>query len=158
MYLRQAPPIYAKVENSHGLLRDSFQQSIISLAQVFDPSLQGDEVFASFQTKLEQSLAIRLDIWRLLVFVRRFQESGTKEGVASLIERIALFRDASLKYLMYKDWDSYEGFLEEIIVARTLEEVMAVLHRFSVFLETLLGQVNMRAVLAEYPFDYPDVE
>lgn len=158
VYLRQAPPIYAKVENSHGLLRDSFQQSVISLAQVFDADVQGTEVFPSFQTKLEQSLQIRLDIWKLLSYVRRFQEHGTKEGMAQLIERIALFRDASLKYLMYKDWDAYEMFLEEIIVARTLEEVQASLHRFAVFLETLLGQVNMRAVLADHPFEYPEVE
>jgi hypothetical protein len=158
VYLRQAPPIYAKVENSHGLLRDAFQQSVVALAQVFDPDLRGDEIFPTFQTKLEQSLAIRNDIWRLLVYVRRFIETGTKEGVASLIERIALFRDASLKYLMYKDWDSYEQFLEEIIVARTIEEVREALHRFSIFLETLLGQINMRAVLADHPFEYPDVE
>jgi hypothetical protein len=158
VYLRQAPPIYAKVENSHGLLRDAFQQSVVALAQVFDPDLKGDEVFPQFQTKLEQSLTIRNDIWRLLEYVRRFGETGTKEGVAPLIERIALFRDASLKYLMYKDWDSYEQFLEEIIVARTIEEVGQSLHRFSVFLETLLGQVNMRAVLADNPFEYPDVE
>jgi hypothetical protein len=158
VYLRQAPPIYAKVENSHGLLRDAFQQSVVALAQVFDPDMKGDEIFPQFQTKLEQSLAIRQDIWRLLVYVRRFIEAGTKEGIAPLIERIALFRDASLKFLMYKDWDAYEQFLEETIVARTIEEVAEALHRFSVFLETLLGQVNMRAVLADYPFDYPDVE
>jgi len=158
VYLRQAPPIYAKVENSHGLLRDSFQQSVVTLAQVFDPALGGTEVFPSFSTKLEQSLQIRLEIWGLLVYVRRFQDKGTREGMAQLIERIALFRDSSLKYLMYKDWDSYELFLEEIIVARTLEEVQATLHKFAVFLETLLGQVNMRAVLADHPFEYPEVE
>jgi hypothetical protein len=158
VYLRQAPPIYAKVENSHGLLRDAFQQSVVTIAQIFDAELRGDEVFPQFQTKLEQSLIIRGDIWRLLVFARRFAESGTKEGVASLIERIALFRDASLKYLMYKDWDAYEQFLEEIIGARTIEEVQEVLHRFAVFLETLLGQVNMRAVLSDHPFEYPAVE
>jgi len=124
---------------------------------VFDPDLAGDEVFTSFQTKLEQSLQIRLDIWRLLVYVRQFVETGTKEQVAQLIERIALFRDASLKYLMYKDWDSYETFLEEVIVARTIEEINGVMHKFSVFLETLLGQVNMRAVLQDHPFDYPEV-
>lgn len=157
VYLRQAPPIYAKVENSHGLLRDAFQQSVVALAQVFDLDLRGDEVFPQFQTKVEQSLTIRNDIWRMLVYVRRFMDTGTKEGIASLIERISLFRDASLKYLMYKDWDAYEQFLEEVIVARTMGEIMDVLHRFAVFLETLLGQVNMRAVLADHPFDYPDV-
>ena len=105
-----------------------------------------------------QLYGMRLYIWRLLVFCRRFIESGTKEGVAPLIERIALFRDASLKYLMYKDWDAYELFLEEVIVARTIDEVIEAMHGFSVFLETLLGQVNMRAVLADEPFDYPDVD
>ena len=158
VYLRQAPPIYAKVENSHGLLRDAFQQSVVAIAQVFDPEMRGDEIFPQFQTKVEQSVTIRTEIWKLLVYVRQFIESGTKEGVAPLIERIALFRDASLKFLMYKDWDAYEQFLEEIIVARTIDEVNEVLHRFAVFLETLLGQVNMRAVLADHPFDYPDVE
>jgi hypothetical protein len=157
VYLRQAPPIYAKVENAHGLLRDSFQQSIIALAHVFDPALNGGEIFSSFQTKLEQSLQIRLDIWKLLVFVRRFMEIGTKEGVPTAIERMSLFRDASLRHLMYKDWDSYEQFLEELIVARSLEDVHQILHRFSVYLETLLGHVNMRTVLADHPFDYPDV-
>ena len=103
-------------------------------------------------------MLIRTEIWKLLVYVRQFIESGTKEGVAPLIERIALFRDGSLKFLMYKDWDSYEQFLEEIIVARTIDEVNEVPHRFAVFLETLLGQVNMRAVLADHPFDVPDVE
>ncbi|MEW6729890.1 MAG: hypothetical protein AB1489_01010, partial [Acidobacteriota bacterium] len=38
VYLRQAPPIYAKVENSHGLLRDCFQQSVVSLVQIFEQS------------------------------------------------------------------------------------------------------------------------
>jgi hypothetical protein len=158
VYLKQAPPIYAKVENAHGLLRDSFQQSIIALAHVFEPALLGSDVFPNYQTKLDQSLIVRLDIWKLLVFARRFVESGTKEGVATVIERIALFRDASLKNLMYKDWDSYESFLEEIIVARRIEDVFQILHRFSVYLETLLGHVNLRSVLVPHPFDYPEVE
>jgi hypothetical protein len=158
VYLRQAPPIYAKVENSHGLLRDAFQQSVVALAQVFDPQLTGTEIFQAFQTKLDQSLTIRNDIWRLLSFVRRFVESGTREDSPALVERMALFRDTSLKHLMYKDWDAYEQFLEEVIVARGFEDVQQVSHRFAVFLETLLGQVNMRAVLADHPFEYPDVE
>jgi hypothetical protein len=158
VYLRQAPPIYAKIENSHGLLRDAFQQSVVTVAQMFDPELNGDELFSHFQTKLEQSLAVRGEIWRLLGYVRRFVEQPTKEGVAPLIERVALFRDSSLKHLMYKDWDAYEQFLEDVIGARTLDEVTDVAHRFAIFLETLLGQVNMRLVLAEHPFDYPDVE
>ncbi len=54
--LRHAPAIYTKVENAHGLLRDSFQQTTVALAQLFDPNLDGARLFRSFHTKLEQYL------------------------------------------------------------------------------------------------------
>jgi hypothetical protein len=38
VYLRHAPPIFAKVENSHGLLKNSLQQSIVQFP-AFDPVL-----------------------------------------------------------------------------------------------------------------------
>src|SRR5439155_12979021 len=41
VYLRQASPIYAKVENSHGLLRNALQQTIVSLAHAFESQLNG---------------------------------------------------------------------------------------------------------------------
>ena len=47
--LTQAPPIYAKVENSHGLLRDCFQQSLVSLVQIFEQGFDGLKIFNSFQ-------------------------------------------------------------------------------------------------------------
>jgi hypothetical protein len=43
--------------------------------------------------------------------------------------------------------------VEEIESVRAPGELTQALHRFEAFLETLFGQVNMRAVLAEFPFD-----
>lgn len=156
--LRQAPPIYARVENAHGLLRDCFQQSLVALATVFDPTFDGTTAFDMFQTKLEQSLHLREDIWRLLCHLRRFESRPDKTAVAPLIERITLFRDTSLRFLMYKDWDEYDRFLDEVQSARNLEELLKTIHLLSTFLETLLGQINMRAVLANHPFDYPELD
>jgi hypothetical protein len=157
VYLRQAPPIFAKVENSHGLLRDCFQQSIVSLVQIFEANFDGTELLDSFQTKLEQSLRLRLDIWRLLCAIRKFEADPDEIKTTALIEQMAVFRDNSLKYLMYKDWDDFEKLLEEVIMTRTLEEFLKMIHVFSTFMEALLGQINMRAVLANHPFDYPQL-
>jgi hypothetical protein len=157
VYLRQAPPIYAKVENSHGLLRDCFQQSIVSLVQIFEPNFDGTQLFESFQTKVDQSIRLRMDIWRLLSGLRKFEAQPEQNKITAVIELMAVFRDSSLKYLMYKDWDDFEKLLEEAIVTRTLDEFLKVVHVFSTFLEALLGQINMRAVLANHPFDYPEV-
>lgn len=156
--LNQSPPIYARVENAHGLLRDCFQQSLVALAMVFDPSFDGTTAFDAFQTKLEQSLHLREDIWRLLCHLRRFESRPEKTAVAPLIERITLFRDTSLRFLMYKDWDEYDRFLDAVQSARNLEELLKTIHLLSTFLETLLGQINMRAVLANHPFDYPPLD
>lgn len=154
--LRQAHLIYAKVENAHGLLRDSFQQSVAGLAQVFDPGLDGAQLFDAFRTRLGQSLALRRDLWALLQLVRRCEREP--ETVERLLDTLARFRDGSLRYLMFKDWESCERFMEEVDIARRRGELAAVLHRFTAYLEALSSQVNMRAVLINHPFDYPELQ
>ncbi len=156
--LRQSPPIYAKVENAHGLLRNCFQQSIVALAQLFDPALDGARLFSAFQTKLDQSMMLRSDLWTLLQLTRRAEKERDRHPISRVLERLNTFRDGSLRYLMYKDWEACERFIEEVAAARGAVEVTPVLHRFGAYLETLHGQVNMRAVLADYPFDYPPLE
>ena len=56
---------------------------------------------------------------------------------------------------MFKDWESFERFVAEVGAARGAIELGPVLHRFATYLEALFGQINMRAALAEYPFEYP---
>jgi hypothetical protein len=151
--LAHPPQVYAKVENAHGLLRDCFQQSVVALAQSVEPGLDGARLFTSFSTRLEQSLALRRDLWRLLEQVRRTGSEVGPYPKAMLLERLAAFSAGSLRFLMYKDWDSFERFVEDVESALTESELQTVLHRFEAFLETLFGQVNIRAVLSEHPFD-----
>lgn len=154
----EASFIYSHVENAHGLLRDCFQQSTVGLAQVFEPSLDGASLFDSFQTKLEQSLALRRDLWFLQQMVSGAEKERDRYPLARLLEQTAAFREGSLRYLMYKDWETCERFMEEVAAARGATETTPVLHRFGAYLETLLGQISMRAVLSDQPFDYPPLK
>jgi len=156
--LHQAPPIYVKIENAHGLLRDCFQQSTVALAQLFDGSLDGAQLFKSFHTKLEQSLTLRNDLWMLLQLVRQAKAGRDQYPLSRILERLADFRNGSLRYLMYKDWEACERFMEEVAAARGAVELAPVLHRFATYLETLHEHVSLRAVLAGHPFDYPKLE
>jgi hypothetical protein len=156
--LRQAPAIYAKVETAHGLLANCFQQSTTGLAQLFDPQMDAARLFNTLQIKLEQSVALRHDLWLLLQQVQRAEKERDQHPVAQLVARLDAFRDGSMHYLMYKDWEACERFMEEVAAARGAIELTPVLHRFGAYLETLFNQVNMRSVLAEHPFDYPALE
>ena len=153
--LRQPPAIYTKVENAHGLLRDSFQQTMVALIQVFDPALDGSLFFKFFHARLEQSLSLRRELWMLLQLVLQAEKDRDRRPLAPLLERLDDFRAGSLRFLMYKDWESFERFVAEVIAARGAVELTPVLHRFGTYLEALFGQINMRTVLADHPFDYP---
>ena len=74
------------------------------------------------------------------------------------MKKLVSFYEGSLRYLMFKDWESCERFMEEIGAARGAAELSPVLHRFAAYLEALSSQVNMRAVLLDHPFDYPEID
>lgn len=156
--LRPPPQLFAKVESASGLLRDCYRQSVVALAQCFDPAMDGGQLFPSFHTKLEQSLMLRRDLWALVNLVRRGSAEGEAFEHALLLEHLSAFSEGSQRYLMYKDWEPFERFIEEVESARAPGELSQALHRFEAFLETLFGQVNMRAVLAHHPFDPNGVE
>jgi hypothetical protein len=153
--VRQPPQLFAKVENAAGLLRDCYQQSVVALAQSFDPSLDGAALFDSFRTKLEQSLELRRELWGLVRLVRGVSAAGENPPARQVLEAMSAFGEGGQRYLMYKDWEALERFTEEIDAARSAGELSRTLHRFEAYLETLFGQVNMRAVLADRHFD-PD--
>ena len=151
--VRQPPQLFAKVENATGLLRDCYQQSVVALAQSFEPEIDGATLFRSFTTKLEQSLELRRDLWRLVLLVARASADGHEPPATLVLEALNAFGEGSQRYLMYKDWEALERFAEEIDSARDAGELSRTLHRFEAYLETLFGQVSMRAVLADHPFD-----
>jgi hypothetical protein len=49
---------------------------------------------------------------------------------------------------MYSDWPQFESFCERIKVPGSATELEPVFNQFRCYLETLLSQVRMRAVLA----------
>ena len=151
--VRQPPQLFAKVENATGLLRDCYQQSVVALAQSFEPGLDGGTLFRSFMTKLEQSLELRRELWKLVLLVARTSADGHEPPATHVLEVLSTFGEGAQRFLMYKDWETLERFTEEIESARDAGELSRTLHRFEAYLETLFGQVNMRAVLADRPFD-----
>ncbi len=144
---KQADAVYVKIENSHGILRDCFQQSVIQLAQSFDPKIEGRDIFPRFRTHFEQSQKLRRDLLTLTVAVHKFAEEQSKERAARMRKLISLFYDRSLRYLMYRDWSSFESFAVELLKCDDLPGMVQMAHRFETYLKTLLREVSKRNVL-----------
>ncbi|HZG52250.1 MAG TPA: hypothetical protein VEZ40_08945 [Pyrinomonadaceae bacterium] len=154
----QAPPIRAKLERAHGLLRNCFQQSTIALTQVFNPALGGEELFNDFQARREEALVLYRDLWNLVGLARRADRECDQFSVALLLAHLKRFRDGSMCYLMYRDWEEYERFVKQVMGARRILEIGPALEGLTCYLETLLGQVRLRSVLTNLSFIVPDTD
>jgi hypothetical protein len=152
------PIVYGKILHAHGLLTNCFQQSTITLLQVFNPGLDASKLFNDVELRLQQSLILCKDLSSLMRFVRLAQAKDDPDVLRSVTARILEFRDGSMQYLMYKDWRGYESLALEVITAvENNLDPKPLLHRFICYLEVLYGHVKMRAVLADdFPYSGKD--
>jgi hypothetical protein len=150
---QSTPIVYGKILHAHGLLTNCFQQSTITLLQVFKP-IDASLLFNDIELRLQQSLSLCKDLSSLMRFVKLSQANSDPDVLRTVGERILEFRDGSMQYLMYKDWRGYESLALEVLnaIENNLES-RPLLHKFLTYLEVLYGHVKMRAVLAEnFPY------
>ncbi len=154
--------LYMKIENSCGIMENAIKQTVVSIAQYFDKNIQGTDIFEDFQTKLEQSLILREEIYELYTISRNLINSSNYEkaeiNIQPLINKLELFRRGSMKFLMFKDWYDFDNFYNELSHTLNQKALHLTLNKFSAFLATLLKEVNKRAVLYDFPFDKPIYE
>lgn len=142
--------VLSKVHRAHDVLTNCLQQSTVSLAIVFDHTLVGARLFNNSDMRYRQSLQLCQDLLTLTQLVEMFQETQYAATLSDLVRGLDRFRNESMECLMYSDWPQFESFCERITVAADDYNSLApVLHQFQCYLEALLGQVRMRAVLAE---------
>ena len=145
--------VVGKLYRAHDVLTNCLQQSTITLAMMFDSDLVGARLFNNSDMRYRQSLQLCADLSALLQLIDSSEKSHDGATLGMLAAGIEKFRNESLECLMYSDWPQFESFCERINVASgSSSELEPVLHQFRCYLETLLGQVRMRAVLAN---DYP---
>ena len=141
--------VLGKLYRAHDLLTNCLQQSTITLAMVFDPELVGTRLFNNSDMRYRQSLQLCEDLGALSQLLDVCGNTLDESSLANLLAGVEKFRNESLECLMYSDWPQFESFCERIETAGTSWiDLDPVLHQFRCYLETLLSQVRMRAVLA----------
>lgn len=132
------------------LLENCFQQLTICLARSFEPGLTGTALFESYRRRREQSLALRRELEGLRLAISTAEREFSVLTSLALLNRVNRFRRECLHYLIYRDWEDFERFADALELSyETGEEARPLVHKFSCYVEALLSQVEMRAVLAE---------
>jgi len=138
--------VYGLLLHAQGVLTNCFQQCMISLARVFDESVSGAQLFHDWQIRRERSLLLCEDLTTLTELI---QDSGQK-SLDYIAAHLRAFKEGSMQWLMYKDWQEYEALSEQVLGSISQgDNPTDLLHRLGCYLETLLAHVKTRGVLAE---------
>jgi len=161
------------VENSHGILSNFFQQSIIQLVKVYEPHLEGRDIFPHYTSRLRQSLQLRSDLYVFKELMDRFEEqaeTNPDEDTTSIYVKyfrlmkdyILYFRHESYHLLRYDDMRQFDEFFDfidtleprDIKDSAKRDEFIYKSKYFKIFLETTLSNIELRSELKNRPTDY----
>ncbi|MGB5015418.1 MAG: hypothetical protein WBO68_15465 [Pyrinomonadaceae bacterium] len=151
--IRPATTVYARTETAYALLTESFQQILAQFAKQIDPMIDIFDLFPNFRHKLDQSQMLRKEIHTIAQIVRLVEKDPDGRNIEKLNSALIKFMDKTVRFLFYKDIETFERFVEEILVTKQKKDLVPIVHRFGAYLETLFAQVNMRAVLEAHPFE-----
>lgn len=151
--IRPATTVYARTETAYALLSESFQQILAQFAKQIDPTIDIFDLFPNFRHKLDQSQLLRKEIFTISQIVRLAEKEPEGRNVEKLNTALIRFMEKTVRFLFYKDIETFERFVEEILVTKQKKDLVPIVHRFGAYLETLFAQVNMRAVLETHPFE-----
>ncbi len=147
-----------KIENSHGILKNLIEQSIVQIAQFFKPEIQGVDIFESFTTKLCQSMRLREDLFVLHRLLTLLEEKASlpEQGKAifeSMKNFMQYFESFTFKLLRYDEYDEFASFFNVFFSLKDFEynKILEKIHNFKIFLETTLKQIADRAELKDKP-------
>jgi len=163
---KKAPQHFrGKIENSQGILKTLFEQSIVQLTQFFKPGVQGENIFESFTTRHWQSLKLREDIFvlhRFLILLEEKADPDEKRSAVleSLKNFMLYFESFTFKLLRYDDYDEFASFFNDIFSFKEAEfnKILEKIHNFNIFLETTLRHISNRAELKDKPIDINKAE
>ena len=147
--------VVGRLFRAHDVLTDCLQQATIILATMFDAEIVGTKLFNNSEMRYRQSVQLCDDLSTLLDLSETCEETPVKAAFRKLTAGIEKFRNESMECLRYSDSPQFESFCESIQTAETPEQLEPLVHQFRCYVETLLGQVRMRAVLANvFPIEF----
>jgi hypothetical protein len=151
----QPDQVRSDIMRAHGLLSNCFQQSILALSQVFDQSVSAQLLFEDYRDRIESSIVLIKELASLQQLARHAEERQEVEASLRLIGDLNAFCNGTIYHLMYKDWDEFTDIAKEVAASYGSARHGFMLHCFAMYLEALINQVQMRAVLNNRSSDLP---
>jgi hypothetical protein len=141
--------VYSRVEDSHGLLHNCCRICILTLVQAIDKKFDPSALYPSSSAQLMQAEKVRQDLWDLRRWLMDVLGNKETMDAVKIVERVNVFKDASMHSLMYRDWGEFESFSDTLAGSIQPGGTRTHIRRFVLYLENLIQEVSKRSVFRD---------
>ena len=141
--------VYAEMEDALGLIQNAFRECFINLIQLLNPGFDEERLFDDLRQRYKETLRLLDDLALMHRLAGEARSSGQDKDWQDIRKTLKRFDQTSKKSLFFKDWQVFEDFDQEFDGCQA-DQRPAALHRFEIFLTTLLSEVGKRTVLSKF--------
>jgi hypothetical protein len=151
MVSREAEPaqVYARIENSHGLIRHCCQNGILTIIRSIDKNFDTMDLFPARKERVVAGEKLRKELWSLRQWLMDVLENRKALDTSQIIVQLSSFKESSLHSLMFRDWAEFDAILDALSIESSFIEIRTHLRKFVSFLESLITQLAKRSVSQE---------
>jgi len=116
----------------------AMRELIESVSRLFNPALSGSSIFENFVSRKQRSIEVRKKLLKLHTKINDYFLHKANIAPSEIFFDINQFIEADLNYLLYKDWNEFLGYYDNLSRANLSSEFEPTLRAFHSFLTRLL--------------------
>jgi hypothetical protein len=117
------------------------QHLIESVTQVFNPEINGKRIFGDFISRDRMASEVKKKLETLYTKIKNYLSQKGEISTADIFFDINLFMETDLTYLLYKDWNEFLKFYDDLVGSDFTPEFKNILRGFQSFIARILKEI-----------------
>ena len=120
----------------------AIQEVIETVAKLFKPEISGSNIFEIYISRKQQSLEVKSKLSKLHDKISEYFSKKSTVSPADLLFDTNLFIETDLNYLLFKDWNEFLNYYNNLVKTNFSTEFDHTLRSFHSFISDLLKELG----------------
>ncbi len=122
----------------------AIQEFVESVAQIFLPNISGNNIFNNYTSRKQKSIELKSKLTKLHAKINDYFSNKSNITPSDIFFDINLFIETDLNYLLYKDWNEFLKYYNNLVNANFSAEFEINLRSFHSFITNILKEIVER--------------
>jgi len=130
-----------RIQNVVVIAEVAVQELIETVARLFKPGISGSSIFEKYVSRRQKSIEVKKKLIRLHTKINDYFAHKDSIAPSEIFFDINQFMESDLNYLLYKDWNEFLGYFDNLNRTNFSAEFEPTLRSFHSFLTRVLKEI-----------------